>query len=207
MLSIIPIFQFCLQNGLEKGMSSAFLNLKIYNILMLEKNLFRFCGRCALPLRKNRASILFCANCQTHFYINPRPTNAAIIENSKHEILLTKRKFAPKKGFWDLPGGFANPKETMEQAVKREIKEELGIELVRPKYFGSYWGMYYYKGITYYTLCFVYTAKLGEQKITVGDDVSAYKFFASQHLPVDKLAFKDITGAIKDYLIGKQPVL
>lgn len=174
---------------------------------MLEINLFRFCPKCKSHLQKNRPDLLLCRSCKTHYHINPRPTNAVIIENDKAEVLLTKRKFAPKKGWWDLPGGFANLKETMEESVKREVKEELGIELLQPVYFGSYWSLYPYKGITYYTLCFVYTAKLGKQKITVGDDVSSYKFFAHKDIPTDKIAFKDVTEAITDYLNGKRPVL
>jgi 8-oxo-dGTP diphosphatase len=46
----------------------------------------------------------------------------AIIQNDKHEILLLMHA---TKGFWDLPGGRIDGNETIEQAVEREVSEEL----------------------------------------------------------------------------------
>lgn len=57
----------------------------------------------------------------------------AIITNSKKEILLGKRSenviYYP--GFWGLPGGLVDKGEKLNQAVKREIKEELGIKKIK----------------------------------------------------------------------------
>lgn len=44
-------------------------------------------------------------------------------------VLLIKRNIDPYKGWWALPGGLVKPTETLEQAVKRELKEETGIEV------------------------------------------------------------------------------
>lgn len=44
------------------------------------------------------------------------------------KILLVRRKYGPFKGFWCLPGGFANPHEDIEQVAIREVKEETGID-------------------------------------------------------------------------------
>ena len=44
-------------------------------------------------------------------------------------ILLIKRKDAPGKNLWALPGGFLNPKETTEQGSVRELKEETRIKV------------------------------------------------------------------------------
>lgn len=55
----------------------------------------------------------------------------AVIINENGEILLTKRSQNAKneKGKWESPGGAVEFWETREDAVKREIKEELGIEI------------------------------------------------------------------------------
>jgi 8-oxo-dGTP diphosphatase len=57
--------------------------------------------------------------------------DALIIEKGK--IVLVKRKNPPYKGFWALPGGFVEYGETVEDAVKREVREEtgLGVEILK----------------------------------------------------------------------------
>jgi mutator protein MutT len=54
---------------------------------------------------------------------------AAIIKNGK--ILITKRgqKAKNEKGKWEIPGGSVEFNETLEDAIKREIKEEHGVEI------------------------------------------------------------------------------
>ena len=57
----------------------------------------------------------------------PETTVAAIIQK-EGEILLEKRANEPFKGFWCLPGGHIEKNETVEEAVKREVKEETGLD-------------------------------------------------------------------------------
>ena len=61
-------------------------------------------------------------------YRNPIPAVDAIIQ-SDSEILLVKRKHAPFKGYLALPGGFVNEGESVEEAAKREIKEETSLDI------------------------------------------------------------------------------
>ena len=65
----------------------------------------------------------------------------AIITNSKKQVLLSKRKkhglFYP--GYWNLPGGLIEVDEPVEQGLKREVKEEIGIEIKNLKYTGKYY--------------------------------------------------------------------
>ena len=44
-------------------------------------------------------------------------------------VLLIKRKFAPFKGKWAIPGGFVLNNESLEEAVERELHEETGIKI------------------------------------------------------------------------------
>jgi 8-oxo-dGTP diphosphatase len=62
-------------------------------------------------------------------YKNPTPTVDAIIQKNS-QILLVKRKKEPFKGYLVLPGGFVNEGERVEDAVKREIKEETSLDIV-----------------------------------------------------------------------------
>ena len=60
----------------------------------------------------------------------------AVVVQSGH-ILLVKRKSEPGKGLWAMPGGFLNPKEKIENAVIRELREETKIKVPDPVLRGS----------------------------------------------------------------------
>src|SRR3954462_13276808 len=109
--------------------------------------MYKFCPKCGHQADKKSEYLLVCPNCGYDFYINPAGTNAVIIENSKGEILLVTRKFDPMKGYLDLPGGFIEVGESLEESALRELKEELGIEILNVKYFGSYPDEYLYQGV------------------------------------------------------------
>lgn len=53
----------------------------------------------------------------------------ALIHDRKRRVLLIKRKFEPNKGKWSLPGGLLETGETLIEAGKREVREELGVEI------------------------------------------------------------------------------
>jgi len=66
--------------------------------------------------------------CDLCKFENPKTSTAAIIINDQ-KLLVVKRNYEPFKGDWDFLGGFAQEGETPEEAHKREIKEELGVEI------------------------------------------------------------------------------
>ncbi|MDQ1910463.1 NUDIX domain-containing protein [Paenibacillus sp. GD4] len=66
-------------------------------------------------------------------YDIPRIGVGAVIVNERQEVLLVLRNRQPEKGTWSIPGGKVDLYERLEDAVKREILEEvdLKIEVVR----------------------------------------------------------------------------
>lgn len=65
-------------------------------------------------------------------YRSPEATVGAIITKVEHGtryILLALRNTEPYKNFWSIPGGHIDSYETVEQAVIREIKEEVGMDI------------------------------------------------------------------------------
>lgn len=45
-------------------------------------------------------------------------------------VLMVRRRFEPNKGRWSLPGGLVEVGEAPEDAARREVREELGLEVV-----------------------------------------------------------------------------
>ncbi len=167
---------------------------------MYPKKVFKFCPKCSGKLVPQRENFLKCLNCSFRFYINPLPCNAVVLENNKGEILLVKRKFPPKKDCWDLPGGFIQPNENLEESIKREVKEELNIDISINRFIGIYSDRYLYQNINYPTLCVVVSAKTRKGKLLSKDDVSQFRFFDKGLVLKQKIAFKGILLSLKDYL-------
>lgn len=161
---------------------------------------YKFCPKCGNPANKKLPNLLICTNCGYNYYLNPAPTNAIILENELGEILLVKRKFEPKKGFLDLPGGFIEPGESMEQSTLREIKEELGIDISEVTYFGSYPDEYLYQEVNIKTLGLTLVGKISSTlELHPSDDVEEAIFYKKSDIPMDKIAFESIKAALIDY--------
>lgn len=114
--------------------------------------------------------------------------------------MLVRRKYPPKQDYWDLPGGFVDLGESMEESMKREIKEEIGIDIKDLKYFSSYSDRYLFKDIYYWTICFVYIGEIHNSNLKPTDDVSEIKFFSPSEIPISRLAFNCIKQSLKDYI-------
>lgn len=90
---------------------------------------FRFCPRCANELEPpGNDSGARCENCGKTWYHNAAPTAGCVIVRDG-KALITKRARDPEKGRFDIPGGFLDPDEDPVTAVKREVEEELGMEI------------------------------------------------------------------------------
>jgi ADP-ribose pyrophosphatase YjhB (NUDIX family) len=69
---------------------------------------------------------------------NPVPTIDAIIHNEKNQILFIKRTSYPFKNHLSLPGGFVNYGERIEDALRREVKEETSLNVEPLEILGVY---------------------------------------------------------------------
>lgn len=115
---------------------------------------------------------------------------AVIRKNNKY--LLTRRvdldpeekEYAPY--VWNLPGGGINFGEQSEEAIKREIKEELGVEIkiikLLPKVFSE--TRNHWQGIF---LCYLCEMKNNEEKIKLNHEADQYGWFTT--IEVSKLKF------------------
>ncbi len=95
-----------------------------------------FCGGCGTPLRtKTTERAKECPICgQLHF---PRlaPAIIVLVERGNELLLARSRHFLP--GMYSVLAGFVEPGESLEEAVVREVKEEVGVDIKDIQYFAS----------------------------------------------------------------------
>lgn len=131
-----------------------------------------------------------CRDCAFTYYHNVAAAVAAILEYDK-KIILIKRAKDPGKGKLDLPGGFVDPNESAEEAIKREITEELRINLTEPGYLGSYPNIYEYEGVTYNTCDLFFYSKIDALPIDFNrSEAEELILIDPLEIPEDKIAFE-----------------
>jgi NAD+ diphosphatase len=174
------------------------------NVPNENKRLFKYCPKCGeAALRFVKSSKLICGKCRFEYYHNNAAAAAAIITNNKGQILFVKRAQEPKKGMLDLPGGFSDHGESAEEAIKREIKEELCLKTAWVKYLCSAANIYKYKGVTYSTVDLGFFCKVNHiSKAKASDDAQSIIFIAPNKIPMKKIAFKSVKKIISFYIAG-----
>jgi NADH pyrophosphatase NudC (nudix superfamily) len=114
---------------------------------------FKYCPKCgAAALRTVGMKLLRCEACGFRLYLNPAAAVAGVVVDEQGRMVVLVRGKEPGKGKWDLPGGFADPGETVEEALRREVREEIGLEVTAMRYLGSWPNVYEYMGVRYRTL-------------------------------------------------------
>jgi NAD+ diphosphatase len=95
-----------------------------------------YCGRCGTPTEPSPTELArICPNCGAMYY--PRITPAVIMLVEHDERVLLARRAGWNVPFRSVLAGFVEPGETLEECVRREVSEEVGVELEDVRYFGS----------------------------------------------------------------------
>lgn len=123
---------------------------------------------------------------------------AAIITNREGNFLITQRNLNKAQGgLWEFPGGKVEQNETKENAIVREIKEELNIEISVDEYLGEKTFNYPNKEINLIALkCSILSGniKLTEHedyKWSSNNELRNYNFAPADMFIVDKLTKKE----------------
>lgn len=104
--------------------------------LMLWAGNNRFCGRCGhvMTLKSDERCFL-CSACGFTSYPRISPAIIVSVERDGKLLLARGRGFATE--MYSVLAGFVEPGESLEECVRREIGEEVGIEVKNIRYFGS----------------------------------------------------------------------
>lgn len=161
----------------------------------------KYCPKCGSKSFKpsgNRS--LKCTQCTFHYYVNSAAAVAALVVNSEGKLMLTTRGIEPGYGMLDLPGGFVDPGETVENALIRELDEELGLKVKSFQYLGSFPNEYVFSEFSVFTIdmAFLVTAESTEN-LKAQDDILDFRFYHENEVNFDKIPAPSIKKFVKDY--------
>lgn len=137
----------------------------------------QFCGRCGSPSEYapgERAKR--CTNCGLLSFPRLSPAVITLVEDGERALLARNGRFVP--GMYALLAGFVEPGETLEEAVAREITEEVGVDVDEIRYFGSQpWPFPH-------SIMIGFTARYAGGDVVVdGDEITDARWFTPWDLP------------------------
>ncbi len=141
---------------------------------------------------------MVCSHCGFVFYQGPKLVAGALFEMDGG-IVLVQRGIEPGYGKWTFPGGFVERGEVAEEAARREVLEETGLEIE----VGEVVGLYSYRGQVPVIAVFAGRVTGGEPKPL--DETMAVRVFPCDGLPWSEMAFPSTEHALKDYLGERGP--
>jgi ADP-ribose pyrophosphatase YjhB (NUDIX family) len=163
---------------------------------------FRHCPACADASDCRSARVFECAKCGFRYFHNVAAAVAAFIVHDG-QLLLTRRAHAPAAGSWDLPGGFVDPAESLEQALARELDEELGFTL-QPgdgRYLFSLPNIYPYAGVSYATADSFFRIDCATlPRVSARDDVSEAVWIRFGAIELPSIGLESARMAVERFL-------
>jgi ADP-ribose pyrophosphatase YjhB (NUDIX family) len=162
----------------------------------------RYCQLCGHPLVERYLAHeerwrLQCEHCGFVHYMNPRVV-AAVAPERDGRILLMKRAWEPRAGFWTIPGGFLEMGESAEEGAVRETAEEAGVEVELRGLLGVYTRRD--AGI----VVVIYRGLVPDDATPrPGAEALELRWFGPGDIPWEELAFPTTVQALKDWVAAQ----
>jgi len=168
---------------------------------------FRFCPKCGAPTADQTVgtqTVPTCTRpeCGFMFWQNSKPCTCIVLENDHDEVLLCVRGGEPEKGKLDLPGGFLNWREHPHDAIHREIREELGVQIEILAFLGFVIDAYDNEEVA--TLNIPFYGRIVSGTPTANDDVAAIQWARLEDIDRDQLAFQNNRTILFDLFAGQR---
>lgn len=156
------------------------------------------CGAKAFTERNEKAKQ--CTACGFVYYFNPSAAVACFIRNAKGELLLVRRAKDPAKDTLDLPGGFVDMHESAEEAARREVLEETGLELTCCRYLFSIPNIYPYAGFDVHTVDLFFECKTESFDLArASDDAADIVILRPEQLHPEDFGLQSIKKGVARY--------
>lgn len=132
-----------------------------------------------------------CDTCGFVDYVNPKVVVGSVVIDAG-KVLLCRRAIEPRKGYWTLPAGFLEERETVEEGAKREAREEACAELE----LHGILAVYSVPRISQVQIMFRASLRSG---FSAGPESLEVKLFAWEDIPWAELAFPSVLWALQHY--------
>ena len=157
---------------------------------------WRVCPRCGAPLGGD-AERLACEGCGAVYYANSAPTVCGLVEDAAARLLLGRRAIEPYRGMWDTLGGFLHEGEDVLAGLRRELREETGLEVEPVSFLGAWTDRYGDGPEAVHTLNLFWVVRATGGEPRPADDVEELAWFAADELPApEELAFTRVADVI-----------
>ncbi len=167
------------------------------------RDVFKFCPRCGCKgfETSDQGHSFHCEGCHFVYFINNSAAVACLIFDLEGKLLLTRRALEPAKGMLDLPGGFVNPMERVEDTIVREIREELGVRVTKSKFMVSFPNEYIYSGFSVFTVDLAFICSVNNlSTIVPDDDVADFEFIFPEEISKEHLCSLSMYNIISYYI-------
>ena len=141
-----------------------------------------------------------CRKCGWVYYQNPVSGVVSII-SFENQFLFLRRARDPGAGKLDMPGGFVDFGETAEEALRRELREELIIESLELTYFTSAPNHYLYLNVAYQTLDFYFAATISSKPDTFNSsEIMEICWRSAEDIVEEEFAFSPMFQVLRQFL-------
>ena len=163
---------------------------------------FKYCPRCGQPSAPaDPAKCASCAHCGFVLFMNVASAVGAIIPDQHGRILLLRRANEPRQGKLGAPGGFMDAGESAETALRREVMEEVNLEITTMRYLCSHPNDYAYRAVSYPTADLFFLCKVKSfDTLQALEEVASIEFTDPRQLNPQETAFPSLYKAIQHYL-------
>ncbi len=141
---------------------------------------------------------MVCVDCGFIHYDNPRVVAGAVC-TWQDKVLLCRRAIEPRVGYWTIPSGYLELRETVADGAVREVLEESGADVE----ITGLIGMYEIPRIS--QIYIVYRAAMRIPDLNPGPESQEAELFAWDDIPWDDLAFPSVTWALQAFEAGDTP--
>ena len=166
---------------------------------------WKYCPVCAAELEHSDARV-DCPGCGFKAYSHSEMTvGALVVDNGR--LLLVRRARDPYAGSWDVPGGFLEEGERPLDGLRRELREETGLDVEPGRFVDALLDRYGTGEDAATTLNLYWEATVAGGEAEAGDDAAEVRWFPRDELPPDEeIGFPNVRELLREWATARWSV-